>query len=126
MKNRTYVRYVKPYIQPPQLQGFGYQEAYPVEGYDWVPEDMEEKLRHEIVVKDPWSKLIFRCKWVEVNAISVLVPGLDRIFLDSEDGDRIAELMKRTGKTESEVIKEALKHYDDLVRIADLMADIPN
>jgi hypothetical protein len=57
---------------------------------------------------------------------AVLVPGLDRIFLDSSDGDRIASLAKRTNKTESEVIKEALKHYDDLVRIADLMNAIPN
>ena len=59
-------------------------------------------------------------------SFAVLVPGLDRIFLDSEDGCRIEDLAKRLNKTESEVVKEALKHYDELVRIADIMAGLSN
>ena len=55
---KLYTREIKPYIQPPQLQGFNCR-PFPVNGYDWVPEDLENKLRDEIIVSDPWSKLIF-------------------------------------------------------------------
>ena len=61
---KTYIRQIKPYIQPPCLQGFS-SSPYPVEGYDWVPEDLEEKLRDEIVVEDSWSTLIFKERYVE-------------------------------------------------------------
>lgn len=63
---KIYKREIKPYIQPPQLQGFN-DKPFPVKGYDWVPEDMEEELRENIVVKDPWSKLIFIGRFVEVT-----------------------------------------------------------
>ena len=35
---KYYIRQIKPYIQPPALQGCNC-EPYPVEGYDWVSED---------------------------------------------------------------------------------------
>lgn len=58
--------------------------------------------------------------------IPVLAPGLDRIFINSEDGCRVESLAERTGKSNSEVVSEALKHYGDLMRIAELMVDLPN
>lgn len=63
---KYYIRQIKPYIQPPQLQGFN-DKSYPVDGYDWVSEDLEEELKNSIVVNDPWSKLIFHCRFVEVQ-----------------------------------------------------------
>ena len=66
---KLYKKEIKPYIQPPQLQGFN-DKAFPVEGYDWVSEDLEDKLRDEIVVKDPWSKLFFRVRYVEFTDIA--------------------------------------------------------
>lgn len=62
----------------------------------------------------------------DASNISVLAPGLDRIFISAADGIRVRDLMECCGVSESEIISRALKHYDDLVRIADLMADIPN
>ena len=63
---KLYKKEIRPYIQPPQLQGFN-DRAFPVEGYDWVSEDLEDKLRAEIDVKDPWSKLFFRVRYVSVS-----------------------------------------------------------
>lgn len=56
--------------------------------------------------------------------IPILAPGLNRIFISGEDGERVMDLMKYCGKSESEVVSEALKHYDDLVRIAELFNEI--
>lgn len=64
---KYYVRQIKPYIEPPCLQGFN-NALIPVKGYDWVSEDLEEELRKNIIVEDPWSKLIFRDRFVEVNS----------------------------------------------------------
>ena len=61
---KYYIRQIKPYIDPPSLHGFNCS-PYPVDGYDWVSEDMEKKLREEIVVNDSWSKLIFKERFVE-------------------------------------------------------------
>ena len=63
---KYYIRQIKPYIQSPCLQGFN-NKPYPVEGYDWVPEDLEEELRKNIVVKDPWSELVFYERFVDVS-----------------------------------------------------------
>ena len=63
---KYYIRQIKPYIEPPYLQGFN-NSLIPVKGYDWVSEDLEEELRKNIIVEDPWSKLIFRDRFVEVN-----------------------------------------------------------
>ena len=60
---KLYLRQIKPYIYIPMLQGFR-DEYIPVDGYDWVPEDMEEQLREQITVDDPWSKLIFKERYV--------------------------------------------------------------
>ena len=63
---KYYIKQIKPYISPPCLQGFNCSPD-PVDGYDWVSEDMEEELRQNIVVKDPWSKLIFKERFVEAE-----------------------------------------------------------
>jgi hypothetical protein len=63
---KIYKREIKPYIRPPQLQGFN-DKPFPVKEYDWVPEDMEQELKEKIVVKDPWSKLIFAERYVVVG-----------------------------------------------------------
>ena len=61
-----YTRQIKPFIQPPALPGFD-NEPYPVEGYDWVSEDMKERLKEEIVVKDSWSTLVFKERFISVD-----------------------------------------------------------
>ena len=63
---KYYIRQIRPYVQPPALQGM-LCVSYPVKGYDWAPEDLEEQLRSEIVLNDPWSKLIFQERFVEVD-----------------------------------------------------------
>lgn len=60
---KIYIRQIKPYIQPPALQGFS-NEPYPIDGYDWVSEDDEKALRNKIVVSDSWSTLIFKERFV--------------------------------------------------------------
>ncbi len=65
---KYYIKQIKPYIQPPALQGCNC-DPDPVEGYDWVPEDMEEELRKNIIVKDSWSKLIFKERYIESSGI---------------------------------------------------------
>jgi hypothetical protein len=63
---KYYIRQIRPYIQPPSLPGM-LCVSYPVEGYDWVSEDLEEHLRSEIVLNDPWDKLTFKERFVEVT-----------------------------------------------------------
>ena len=63
---KHYIKQIKPYIEPPCLQGFN-NTPIPVEGYDWVSEDLEEELIKNIVVKDPWSTLIFKERFIEEN-----------------------------------------------------------
>ena len=63
---KYYVREIKPYIKPPCLQGFN-NNPYPVKGYDWVSEDLEEQLRNEIIVEDSWSILFFKERYIEVE-----------------------------------------------------------
>ena len=63
---KYYIRQIKPFIQPPALQGMRC-EAYAVEGYDWAPENHEEELRKEIVLEDSWSTLVFKERYVEVE-----------------------------------------------------------
>lgn len=65
---RVYIREIKPYIKPPCLQGMNC-DSYPVDGYDWVSEDLEEKLRNEIVVSDSWSELVFKERFVDYGII---------------------------------------------------------
>ena len=64
---KYYIRLIKPFIKPPCMQGCN-NNPYPVEGYDWVSEDLEEQLRKEIVVEDSWSDLIFKERFVEVKS----------------------------------------------------------
>lgn len=61
---RLYERQIKPYIEPPCLQGCN-NSPYPVVGYDWVSEELEEQLRNEIIVSDSWSKLVFKERYVD-------------------------------------------------------------
>lgn len=63
---KYYIRQIKPYVQPPCLPGFNCS-AYPVEGYDWVLEDLEDELSKEIVVNDSMSELIFRERFIEAQ-----------------------------------------------------------
>lgn len=65
---KHYIRQIKPYIQPPALQGFSC-EPYPVEGYDWVSEDYEKALRNKIVVSDSWSTLIFKERFIALGVV---------------------------------------------------------
>jgi hypothetical protein len=58
-----YVRQIRPYI----LNNIT-SNAHPVDGYWWISEDMEEKLREEIVIGDTWSKLIFLDRFVNVKS----------------------------------------------------------
>lgn len=60
----------------------------------------------------------------EGGKIPVQAPGLDCIFINSEDGCRVRDLMECCGISESEVISRALKQYDDFVRIADVFNEI--
>ena len=70
---KLYIKQIKPYIRPPQLQGFN-DKPYPVKGYDWVSEDREEELRKEIVVSDPWSTLYFCNRFVDVSEQVIDLP----------------------------------------------------
>lgn len=63
---KIYKKEIKPYIYIPMMQGFR-DDHVPVDGYDWVSEDMEETLREEIVISDPWSKLVFKERFVEIE-----------------------------------------------------------
>ena len=62
---KYYVRQVRPYVETLLMPGI-YGAAAPLEGYDYVPEDMEEQLRNEIVISNPSYRLIFNEKFVEV------------------------------------------------------------
>lgn len=62
---KYYIRQIKPYIYSPGLQGFS-DKIFPVKGYDWVSEELEEELRKRIIIEDPWGKLILKEKYVEV------------------------------------------------------------
>lgn len=61
---KYYVRQIKPYIQLPLP---GTDVGFAVDGYDWVPEDMEEELRSVIKPPEPWDVLIFKERFVEVT-----------------------------------------------------------
>lgn len=63
---KIYIRQIKPYIQPPCLQGFN-DSPYPVDGYDWVSEDHEAALRNKIVINDSWSTLIFKERFIALG-----------------------------------------------------------
>ena len=60
---KLYAKLIKPYIEPPALQGFSCAPTE-VEGWGWCSEEMEDYLREKIVVNDSWSKLIFKEKYV--------------------------------------------------------------
>lgn len=82
---KLYERQIKPYIQPPCLHGCN-DSPYPVDGYGWVSEDAEEKLRSEIVVNDSWSTLIFKERYVakgisgEWHGVSITVDSIQDIL----------------------------------------------
>lgn len=60
---KYYVRQIKPYIQLPLP---GTDVGFAVDGYDWLPEDMEDELRSKIELPEPWYVLIFKERFVEV------------------------------------------------------------
>ena len=61
---KYYIRQIKPYIQ---FNLYGMVAGYPVDGYDWVPEDMEEELRGTIIQLPDWAILTFKERFVEVR-----------------------------------------------------------
>lgn len=61
---RYYIRQIKPYMQ---LTVLGTDAGFAVDGYDWVPEDMEEELRAQIVNTDGLFVLTFKERFVEVR-----------------------------------------------------------
>lgn len=63
---KYYIRQIKPYVKPPFLPGMRCI-LYPLDGYDWVSEDLEEELKNNIVLEDPWSTLTFKERFVEVK-----------------------------------------------------------
>jgi hypothetical protein len=63
---KYYIRQIRPYIKPFALPGM-LCISYPVDGYDWVSEDLEEQLRNEIVLSDKWDTLTFKERFVEVT-----------------------------------------------------------
>lgn len=79
---KYYIREIKPFIYSPGLQGFRDTE-FPVKGYDWVSEDMEEELRNTIEVKDPWGKLIIHYRLREA-CTSEYVSELEQKLAESE------------------------------------------
>jgi hypothetical protein len=66
---KYYVREIKPYIQLPIP---GTDVGFAVDGYGWVPEDMEEELRSKIELLEPWDILIFKERFVEVQNEPIL------------------------------------------------------
>jgi hypothetical protein len=62
---KYYIRQIRPYIKFPSLPGM-LCVSRAVDGYDWVHEDLEEQLRNEIVLSDPWDTLTFKERFVEV------------------------------------------------------------
>lgn len=59
---KYYIRQIKPYIQLPLP---GADAGFAVDGYDWVPEDMEAELRRTIVPDPIWATLVFKERFVE-------------------------------------------------------------
>lgn len=49
----------------------------------------------------------------------VETPGLSPIWLQWEDNNRITDLTKRLGLSETEVIQHALKFYEDALNYSD-------
>ena len=76
---KLYVRQIKPYIQPPCLQGID-SSPYPVEGHGLVSEDLEERLRDEIVVKDPWARLFFKERFTVTDVLYELRRDLENAY----------------------------------------------
>lgn len=131
---KCYIRQIKPYIQPPALQGFS-NKPYPIEGYEWFPEDMEEELREEIVIKDSWSTLIFKERYISVEELhqkpikivyegDVKVEGRDNeIIVSQKLNEMMAEnlLMELFGTTDvgildcSDMTEEEIEEIDRIV-----------
>ena len=61
---KYYIRQIKPYMR---LMVLGGDAGYAVDGYDWVPEDMEEELRAKIGNIDGLFELTFKERFVEVH-----------------------------------------------------------
>lgn len=88
---KLYERQIKPYIKPPCLPGLS-GSPYPVDGYDYVSEKLEEKLRNEIVVSDPWSTLIFKERYVVKEFFGEWDPvPITADYIDKVMGRRVAK-----------------------------------
>jgi hypothetical protein len=61
---KYYVRQIKPYIK---FDIPGVALGCAVDGYDWVPEDMEAELRRCIKPDEPLAILTFKERYVEVE-----------------------------------------------------------
>ena len=61
---KYYIRQIKPYIK---FTIPGADLGCAVDGYDWVPEDMEEELRRYIKLDAPLAILTFKERFVEAE-----------------------------------------------------------
>jgi hypothetical protein len=52
--------------------------------------------------------------------------GIDAIFLNSTDADRIRDLAARLNVSEADAVSAALQWYEDTLNIADLWSELPN
>ena len=66
---KYYVRQIKPFIKLPFP---GADAGYSVDGYDWMPEDMEEELRNTIQVDKLFEELTFKERFVEAQDETLL------------------------------------------------------
>ena len=66
---KYYTKQIKPYMR---LTVLGGDAGYAVDGYDWVPEDMEDELRKNIINTDGLFVLTFKERFVEVPNETIL------------------------------------------------------
>lgn len=115
---KCYIRQIKPYIQPPALQGFS-NKPYPIEGYEWFPEDMEEELREEITVEDHWSTLIFKERYISIEELhqKPIKIVYDNGWKARNISDFEIELSRKLSPSESEELIKGLFGTTDIAAL---------